>query len=55
MDIEPKTMVDIFDQSLRRHGQRVMADKALYVVGQKRFVATMRKAGADTVWSTSAP
>ena len=24
-----------------------MADKALYVVGQKRFVATMRKAGAD--------
>lgn len=24
-----------------------MADKALYVVGQKRFVQTMRKAGAD--------
>ncbi|KAB7789460.1 HK97 gp10 family phage protein [Bifidobacterium cebidarum] len=24
-----------------------MADRALYVVGQKRFVATMRKAGAD--------
>lgn len=24
-----------------------MADKALYVVGQKRFVRTMRKAGAD--------
>lgn len=24
-----------------------MADKALYVVGQKRFVSTMRKAGAD--------
>ena len=24
-----------------------MADKAAYVVGQKRFVSTMRKAGAD--------
>lgn len=24
-----------------------MADKALYVVGQRRFVQTMRKAGAD--------
>ena len=24
-----------------------MADRALYVVGQKRFVQTMRKAGAD--------
>ena len=26
-----------------------MADKALYVVGQKRFVATMRKAGFRAV------
>ena len=24
-----------------------MADKALYIVGQKRFLQTMRKAGAD--------
>lgn len=55
MDMEPKTMVDLFDQSLRRHGKRVMVsymgrDYTYKDIGEmaENFAANLQARGIKT-------